>query len=203
MPLRDHFEPPISKRISWEGFHAMWPGSIVDQLNLILPESYAAEPRVTTPWKLENQDDIEYATLVYDLKKNRELVAAIELVSPGNKDRPEFRSMFVSKCARLLSQGVCVTIVDLVSPMRFNLYSELLAMIDQRDPSYGDEPSSMYATTLRTRKSGPKPKTEAWSHTLSIGTPLPTLPVWLSETLSVSLQLEPTYEAACRSLRIA
>src|SRR5690349_19107728 len=46
MPLRDHFRPPISKRSSWEGFHGMWPGVIVQQLARSLPEQFIAEPRV-------------------------------------------------------------------------------------------------------------------------------------------------------------
>src|SRR5437763_6647747 len=46
MPLRDHFRPPVSKKSSWEGFHAMWPASIVQQLRKQLPFGYVAEPRV-------------------------------------------------------------------------------------------------------------------------------------------------------------
>src|SRR5207253_5549777 len=46
MPLRDHFRPPVSARSSWEGFHGMWPATMVQQLVRILPEDYTAEPRV-------------------------------------------------------------------------------------------------------------------------------------------------------------
>ena len=46
MPLRDHFRPPVSKQASWEGFHGMWPASIVQQLRKRLPPGYVAEPRV-------------------------------------------------------------------------------------------------------------------------------------------------------------
>lgn len=46
MPLPDHFRPPFSKRASWEGFHAQWPGVIVRQLRERLPRGYRAEPRV-------------------------------------------------------------------------------------------------------------------------------------------------------------
>ena len=45
MPLRDHFRPPVSKQASWEGFHGMWPASIVQQLRKRLPPGYVAEPR--------------------------------------------------------------------------------------------------------------------------------------------------------------
>src|SRR5438132_11702094 len=46
MPLRDHFRPPVSKRSSWEGFHSLWPGVIVQQLAPRLPDGFVAEPRV-------------------------------------------------------------------------------------------------------------------------------------------------------------
>src|SRR5271163_4637485 len=46
MPLRDHFRPPVSKKSSWEGFHAMWPTCIVQHLRNQLPPGFVAEPRV-------------------------------------------------------------------------------------------------------------------------------------------------------------
>ena len=46
MRLRDHFRPPISKRSSWEGFHGLWPGIIVQQLESRLPDGFVAEARV-------------------------------------------------------------------------------------------------------------------------------------------------------------
>src|SRR4029077_9866931 len=46
MPLRDHFRPPVSRKSSWEGFHAMWPTCIVQQLRKQLPPGFVAEPRV-------------------------------------------------------------------------------------------------------------------------------------------------------------
>ena len=46
MPLRDHFRPPVSKKSSWEGFHGMWPASIVQQLRKQLPPGYVAEPHI-------------------------------------------------------------------------------------------------------------------------------------------------------------
>src|SRR5688572_20550298 len=40
------------------------------------------------------------------------LVAVIELISPANKDRPESRRAFVSKCASYLHRGVSLVIID-------------------------------------------------------------------------------------------
>ena len=52
---------------------------------------------------------------IYDTERGRQLVAAIEIISPSNKDRPESRDIFVGKVASLLQQSVCVSLVDLVS----------------------------------------------------------------------------------------
>ena len=38
---------------------------------------------------------------------------------------------------------------------------------------------------------------------MTIGQPLPTLPIWLDVDLGVLLDLETTYEATCRALHIA
>ncbi len=45
MPLRDHFRPPVWRRASWEGFHGMWPATMVQQLSRELPPEFTAEPR--------------------------------------------------------------------------------------------------------------------------------------------------------------
>jgi hypothetical protein len=44
----------------------------------------------------------EYEVRVYDTRRGRRLVAAIEIVSPANKDRPGHRRVFVAKCAARL-----------------------------------------------------------------------------------------------------
>jgi hypothetical protein len=148
-------------------------------------------------------DQYEYEVLVYDLNRGRQLVAAVELVSPGNKDRPESRNVFVAKCAGLLKQGIAIGIVDLVTVRQFNLYAELLALIGHVDRTIGDQPPPTYAAVCRWVERGSRKILEAWSHALTVGQPLPTLPLWLSADLSVPLDLESSYEQACRDLWIA
>jgi hypothetical protein len=201
MPLRDHFRPPIWNLRSWEGFHGMWPALMVQRLAPLLPEAYTAEPRVHLGSYLEI-DVNTYEVLVFDEDRGRRLVAAVEIVSPGNKDRPENRRAFVAKCAALLQQGVCVSMVDLVTIRNFNLYTDLLALIDRADPAFEPEPPPTYAVTCRCRKIGRSPKLESWAYHLVVGQPLPTLPIWLSEDINVSLELEASYEETCRVLRI-
>jgi hypothetical protein len=139
---------------------------------------------------------------VYDVEDGRRLVAAVEFVSPANKDRLEHRGLFVGKCADLVSQGVAVSIVDLVTVRGGNLYTELLKGLGQSDKTLGVEPPSMYAASCRWIELGDRHLLQAWSHKLEIGQPLPTLPLWLAESLVVPLNLEESYQQACTDLRI-
>ncbi len=160
-----------------------------------------SEPSVAVETDLLNTD--EYEVRVYDVERGRRLVAVVEIISPSNKDRPESRRVFVAKCEALLRKGVSVAIVDLVTSRHFNLYAELLDLIGRSDPSLGTEPPATYAAACRWIERGRKHILETWSHTLRLGQPLPTLPLWLAENFAVPLDLEASYEETCRVLRIA
>jgi hypothetical protein len=157
-------------------------------------------PSVAVETSLPDYD--EYEVRIYDAKRGRRLVAAVEIVSPANKDRPEHRNVFVAKCAALVQKGVAVSIVDLVAVRQFNLYAELLAFIGHGDPTLGAVPPPLYAAACRWTRKGPSTLLQAWSHALALGQPLPTLPLWLARDLVVPLDLELSYEQACRDLWI-
>ena len=111
----------------------------------------ALSPTFTAEADPADQD--EYEVRIYDTERGRLLVAAIEIVSPSNKeDRPDTRDLFVGKVAALLQQGVCVSLVDLVSLRQANLYTELLARLGQSDPHLAPTPPHLYAVSLRCRK---------------------------------------------------
>ena len=139
---------------------------------------------------------------VYDTQRHRRLVAAVEIVSPANQDRPEHRRVFVAKCAALLLQHVTVAIIDLVTTRQFNLYGDLLELIGQTDPSLVPEPPPLYAAVCRWKRSGDSARLRTWAHALALGQPLSTLPLWLADNVAVPLELEDTYEETCRILRI-
>jgi hypothetical protein len=157
-----------------------------------------AQPTVAVETTLPDYD--EYEVRIYDATRRRHLVAAIEIVSPANKDRPEHRNLFVGKCAALLQKGVAVSIVDLVTVRHFNLYAELLAFIGHNDPTLGPEPPHLYAASCRWTRKSQRTLLQTWSHVLVLGQPLPTLPLWLAEELVVPLDLEQSYEQACSDL---
>jgi Protein of unknown function (DUF4058) len=144
----------------------------------------------------------EYEVRIYDHEHARRLVATVELVSPSNKDRPENRRAFVAKCAALLQQDVCVSIVDIVTDKRFNLYADLLDLMGRSDPMLGSEPPATYAVTLRGDRNGRRPHVKTWAHVLNVGQPLPTLPIGLRNDLWITLDLEWSYEQTCKYLGV-
>jgi hypothetical protein len=156
--------------------------------------------RPTILLETETPTPPEYEVRVYDERHARRLVAAVELVSPRNKDRPESREAFVSKCHVLLQQDVCVTIVDPVTDRSANPYAELASRLGATPPTTAT--SSIYAVTCRARSARGRWRVEQWEHVLAVGSPLPTLPLWLTDDLWVPLELEATYEDTCRGLRI-
>jgi hypothetical protein len=147
-------------------------------------------------------DDDEYEVRIYDAERGRTLVAAIEIVSPANKDRPEKRNAFVGKCAALLRNGVAVSVVDLVTSRQFNLYAELMTFLGHPDRTLGPETPAVYAASCRWLRKSDRAVLQTWSHALVVGQPLPTLPLWLTDTLYVPLDLERSYEQACEDLSI-
>ena len=195
-----HLGSPIEVDVRAYDLDSRDPDVIVHDANSAL--TTLSSPTLTVEADLAEQD--QYEVLVYDVARGRQLVAAIEIVSPSNKDRPEARKVFVGKVASLLQQGVCVSIVDLVSVRQANLYADLLSLLDRNDPKIAPVPPPLYAVTLRSRKRPKRPTLlDAWFFPMSIGQPLPTLPIWLTSELRVELPLETSYEETCRVLGIA
>jgi len=161
-----------------------------------------APPAPTLSIDGDFREEYEYAVHVYDQSRGRTLVAAVEIVSPANKDRPESRGAFVTKCAALMQRGVCVSVVDLVTTRHFNLFSELLSLLEPNRSAWEAEPPATYAATSRTRKADHIFRRDIWAYTLEVDKPLPALPIWLTEDTAVALDLEGSYEDACRALRI-
>lgn len=161
-----------------------------------------APPQPTLAIATDLPEVDEYEVRVYDAKRGRRLVAAVELVSPANKDRPEHRRAFAAKCAALLQNHVSVAIVDIVTTRRFNLYGEMLALIGQTDPFLSPTPPTLYTVACRGTRKDDGWQLEAWAHALVLGQRLPTLPLWLADDFAVPLELEESYQETCRILRV-
>lgn len=136
-----------------------------------------APPLPTLTLELDPTEFYEYEVLIFDQQRGRELVAAIELVSPVNKDRPDSRPAFVAKCSALLQKKICVSIVDLVTVKNFNLYCEVLDIFGQSDPAFAPQPPATYAVTCRSHNLATRSRFESWAYPMVVGQRLPVLPI--------------------------
>lgn len=127
------------------------------------------------------------------------LAGAIELVSPANKDRREHRRAFLAKCETLLRRGIGVTIVDIVTTRRTNFHARLLKRFGVAAVA---QPGELYACSYHPVSRDDRDELDVWEERLLIGTPLPVLPLPLLGGPTVPLNLNETYERACREQRI-
>ncbi|MFO0850579.1 MAG: DUF4058 family protein [Gemmataceae bacterium] len=139
------------------------------------------------------------------------LVAAIELVSESNKDRPAHRRAFAIKCASYLQAGVAVVVVDTVTSYRAELHAELTGLLRLPEVFDWESPTGLSAVSYRTveglgdaalQTGDGRVRLDVWPFPLAVGAELPTVPLWLAADLAVPLELELTYAAACKSLRL-
>lgn len=126
------------------------------------------------------------------------LAAAIELVSPGNKDRASARESFAAKCAECLRSGAGVVVVDAVTNRRGDLHAAILAALEASEDDLGVTGPS--AISYRAVLANGEAELQAWPKPLIVGKPLPTVPLWLAVDLAVPLDLEMSHAATCEVL---
>lgn len=229
--LLDHFHPPILNQRHWTGFHSRWAGNIAVDLNQTLPDGWYAEPTVhwaievdvgafeesealvgagaagsgSAGWEPSEPAktiDFSLTTDAVEVKIYRDfsefpLVGVIELVSPANKDRPETREAFVSKCDGYLREGLGLVMVDVVSNHRANLHALLMERID--DPEPRNDP--LYTSAYRPVQRNGESKLEIWYEPLTVGEPLPSMPLYLKNGPRARVNLSETYQQTLRDLR--
>lgn len=154
-------------------------------------------PTLIQPLSIPKPDQFEVR--VYNDEEGPRLVAAVELVSPANKDRPATRRAFAVKCAALLTSGVSVSVVDAVTSRRESPHIELMGLLDVANGG----PPGLLAASYRVTENHAETELQVWMEPLTVGSPLPTLPLWITPDLALPLHLEASYLSACRSLRIA
>ncbi len=118
------------------------------------------------------------------------VVAIIEIVSPGNKDSRNAIRTFIEKAADILNQGVNLLVVDLFPPTPRDPKGIHKAIWDE----FEDEPFEAPPGKLLTVASyigGDLP--EAYMEPVGVGDPLPSMPIFLSESRYIPAPLETTY----------
>jgi hypothetical protein len=161
-----------------------------------------APPRPTLHAALHFTSPDLFEVQVLEGSEGRRLVAAIELVSPANKDRPGNRHAFAVKCASYLQAEIGLVVVDVVTERLANLHREVLNLLQMATPEEGQGDGILYAAAYRAVPSADGENLEAWLERLAVGAALPTLPLWIAADRSIPLDLDQTYQMACVARRI-
>jgi len=140
--------------------------------------------------------------LVYQNEGGPTLVGAVELISPGNKDRAIARTAFATKCASYLHQGIGLAVVDVVTSRSANLHNELISLLGQLPDFQLPAAAEQYAVAYRPLRRNDRDEIDIWAQPLAVGKTLPVLPLGLAADLVVPIHLESTYTAACRRRRL-
>jgi hypothetical protein len=157
-----------------------------------------AAPPVVLPGTFPEQYTIE----ILSTEGGRTLVAAIELVSPGNKDRAEKRRLFAAKCATYLARGVGLVVVDIVSSRQGNLHNELVELLGLDAAFRMAGATLLYAVAYRPLRQDSNDQIDAWPMSLQLGQPLPTVPLSLAADCCLAVDLEKAYLDACQRRRV-
>lgn len=143
-----------------------------------------------------------FEVLVFEGEAGATLVAAIELVSPANKDRAAHRQAFAVKCASYVAQGISLVIVDIVTSRQANLHNEVMRLLGHDGATALPPEAGLYAVAYRPIVRNQVEQIEVWPALLAVGQVLPVLPLALNAELCLPLDLEATYLAACQRRRL-
>jgi hypothetical protein len=150
-----------------------------------------APPKTTLAMPAVFPDDLEVR--VHDAERDAKVVAVVELVSPGNKDRPETRRAFAAKCAAYLQRGIGLVTIDIVTSRLFNLHNDLVRLLCLSEPFLMPEDAVSYAVAYRPARRGEVNQIDLWPVPLAVGGQLPLLPLALRGRRAVPLDLDATY----------
>ena len=131
---------------------------------------------------------------IYETSGGPTLEAAIELVSPSNKDRTETRNAFAAKCAGYLQQAIGLIVVDIVTNRSSLPFADLLMLAYPQHPIPSLGP--LTAVSYRPTRINDQDTLEIRHRSLVVGEELPTFPLALGGQGHVMVDFEATYEEA-------
>jgi hypothetical protein len=137
-------------------------------------------------------------TLTIRHVSDHRIVALLEIISPGNKDRASCVADFVEKVDSALERGIHVLVADLFPPGKHDPQG-IHGAIWMR---YGTEdyivPPGQRLTTVSYRADGAT--VEAYVEHLTVGDSLTEMPMFLTSDFYINIPLEATYQAAYRGV---
>jgi hypothetical protein len=144
----------------------------------------------------------DFEVRVFCTKAGPRLVAAIELISPGNKNRPESRRAFATRCASYLDQGISLIMVDIVTEHSPNLHNDTMRLMKAEPQFELPAETSLYAVAYRPVRRAQREEIDLWPTRFEVGDRLPTLPLVLNWETCIHVDLEAAYVDACRRRRL-
>ncbi len=121
-----------------------------------------------------------------------QVVAVIEIVSPGNKSSRGALRAFTQKAAALLRAGIHLLIVDLFPPSKRDPHGLHPLIFDDFADVPFELPPSEPLTLVGYQADG---KITAYIEPVAVGEPLPDMPLFLTPKAHVLVPLESTYQA--------
>jgi hypothetical protein len=150
----------------------------------------AAPPQVRLVMRTEAAIYARKANRITVRHRHGDVVAVIEILSPGNKaSRAEFRA-FVEKSADLIRQGIHFLLIDLFPPGSRDPHGVAKAIWDEFQDEDIELPPDK-PLTLAAYDAGPT--RVAYVNFVGVGDVLPAMPLFLQPELYVPAPLEETY----------
>jgi hypothetical protein len=162
-------------------------------------EQTAALPPAASTASDQPDEEIAVATLdpakaVY-VERHGRLVAAIELVSPHNKDRPIARDTYLARYLGYLMEGVHLLLVDVHRrPLHFSFADRIAQELQIAQPPCPPPLAVGYRVGEPAATGGRI--LGIWRRPLAVGAALPSMTLPLTVEVTVPLDLEQTYSGA-------
>jgi hypothetical protein len=136
------------------------------------------------------------------VERHGRLVAAVELISPRNKDRPVARASYLARYVGYLLEGVHLLLIDVHGrPQGFSFADRIAEELQIRQPACPAPLAVSYRVGEPAATGGRM--LAIWHRPLAAGAPLPTVPLALRVDASVSVDLEQTYLRAAADAYLA
>jgi hypothetical protein len=145
-------------------------------------------------------DEIEVQ--IRDGGNSGDVVGVVSFVTVGNKDRPETRRAFASKCAAYLQQGIGLVVIDVVTERHANMHDKLITLLQQSEQFRFAPDSLLYTVAYRPARWKEGDQIDIWPAPLAVDQPLPIMPLALRGGPTLPLDLEITYTEARQGSRL-
>jgi hypothetical protein len=137
---------------------------------------------------------LDRETAVYVERQGR-LIAALELISPRNKDRPAARGAYLARYLGYLIDGANLVVIDVHRrPAGFSFADQIAAGLQFEQPSLPCPMAVSYRVGEPAATGGRL--LAIWRRPLAVGAPLPGVPLPLTPEQAVTIDLELTYSRA-------